>query len=468
MKASPFVASILPGLLLAPVCQAGAQIAKRPRPVTATPYYRMVEEVASLTEDVRAQELASRRGLQVLNVLWEDTGRWQGSSVGPNISDVTIEVQAKDERGKVRTALMPVIRNPNFEDKTGDVAIEKLMIPVGNQQKDGTLAHVSLKELLAEPTRYMSLPDRGVIKGGSLLAKRDSHVLVSAQATLLPVPREGSATFWPVIFNYQSSKRNPAVLVLLVTRQGTSMTIVDNARDSVGAESWGQRLFFNAGGQRAPLTAERLSAVKASGVTANGESADSIGDDANLLMIVQVPLKVRQLWRPMAAKQASAEALGGALATKDGPVSRTRDRRSDVEVAVLGHGPKLGPFVELDGLTITRDPRFPVRATVQFYQATSNGVVSGGDMRRFADQIRKVYRQADYVGSLVVPTLHDRKRPTNWDGVGGRPAGITWLDFPGLVERAENQCGLPQYMTPVHTGANGTAQKPLTGTESSL
>ena len=32
------------------------------------------------------------RGLQFVNVLWEDTGRYQGSSVGPNISDVTIEV----------------------------------------------------------------------------------------------------------------------------------------------------------------------------------------------------------------------------------------------------------------------------------------------------------------------------------------------------------------------------------------
>ena len=57
--------------------------------------------------------------------------------------------------------------------------------------------------------------------------------LVSAQATFLPVPREGQATFWPVIFNYQSSRKNPAVLTLLVTRQGTSMTVVDNVRDTL-------------------------------------------------------------------------------------------------------------------------------------------------------------------------------------------------------------------------------------------
>jgi len=331
------------------------------------------------------------------------------------------------------------------------VALDKLRIPVGNQRKDGTLSHVTLREFLAEPTRFMSLPDKGAIKGGSLLAKRDSHVLVSAQATLLPVPKQGTATFWPVIFNYQSTRKNPAVLVLLVTRQGTSMTIVDNARDSIGGESWGQRLLFNAGGERAPLTAERLSAVKENGVTSNGESADSLGEDANLLMIVQVPLKVRQVLRPKAAKAAMKEKDGAAFGgLASGGIAR--DQISDVEVAVLGHGPKLGPYVELDGLTIARDPRFPVRATIQFYQATSNGVVSSADMRRFADQIRKVYKQADYVGSLVVPAAADAQRPTNWDGVTPRPAGITAADFPGLVERAEDGCGFPQYMTPVHTG----------------
>jgi hypothetical protein len=60
----------------------------------------MVEKVAALPGDERAQSLAVRRGLQVLNVLWEDIGRWLGSSVGPNISDVTIEVQAQDGRGQ--------------------------------------------------------------------------------------------------------------------------------------------------------------------------------------------------------------------------------------------------------------------------------------------------------------------------------------------------------------------------------
>jgi hypothetical protein len=405
----------------------------------ARSYAKVVAQVAAMPENEHATRLVNRAGLQMLNVLWEDTGRWQGSALGPNISDVTIEVEMKDARGRSRTALMPVMRYENFTDKTGDVDLRKLMIPIGNQQAGGALSYVSLRDFLATPDRFLSLPQKGRIKGGTLLAQRDRHALVSAQATFLPIPREGKATFWPVIFNYQSTRKNPAVLTLLVTRQGTSLTIVDNARDTLGQGSWGQRLFFNNGGQRAPLTAERLSDVQASGVTMNGESAASLGADANLLMIVQVPLRFRAPPRRMSKDLGGGAAGNAAPATAAAPAKEAQAaRRSDVEVAVLGHGPQLGPYTELDGLTIERDPRFPVRVTVQFYQATSNGVLAAADVSGLRAQIKKVYAAADFVGSLVVPTAADRARPTNWDGVGPRPAGITAQDFPGLVERARD------------------------------
>ena len=48
---------------------------------------------------------------------------------------------------------------------------------------------------------------------------------------------------------------------------------------------------------------------------------------------------------------------------------------SDVEEAVIGHGEVEGPFTEIDGLEIKRDDKYPIRVTVQFYKATSNGVV---------------------------------------------------------------------------------------------
>jgi hypothetical protein len=406
-------------------------------------FAQIVADVANMVSDSDAQALVAKRGLGIVNVMWEDTGRWEGSSVGPNISDVTIEVEATNDAHGRQTHLMPVIRHDNFTDKTADVRMDRIFIPVGNH-KGGKLETITLTQLLANPTRYLSTPGKGKIKGGSLLAaRRDKHVLVSAQHAFLPVPKDGKATFWPVIFNYQSYEENPAVLTILVTRQGASMTIVDNARDTVtGGGSWGQRLYFNQDGKKAPLIAERLKDVKRKGTTANGEDAASLGEDANLLMLIQVPLKMKE--RPMMATGAGGG--GGYLA--DGemalesaapsapmkPSATARGRDSDVDVAVLGHGETEGPYTELDGLKIERDPRFPVRVTVQFYQATSNGVVSAADIARMSEQIDKVYGKGDYVGSLVVPAPSDRTRPTNWDGGPHRLDDGTYA-FPGLTER---------------------------------
>jgi hypothetical protein len=406
-------------------------------------YKRVVRKVADMVNSESAYTKVNRKGLELINVLWEDTGRWLGSSVGPNISDVTIEVEAE----KGRHYLMPVIRKNNFVDETADIKLDKIFVPVGNHEDGRPLHTISLKELLAEPTAYLSDPTDGKIKKGSLLAKRDTHALVSAQHTFLPVPHDGQAKFWPVIFNYQSSTKNPAVLTILVTRQGTSMTVIDNHRDTVsGGASWGQRLYFNHKGEKAPLIAERMKDVQQKGVTANGESAASLGEDANLLMLIQVPLKYREPpRRAYGMDMAMADGdFGGYAAPSAAPepamneqadkAASSRGREtSDVDVAVLGHGETEGPYTELDGLSIERDPRFPVRVTIQFYQATSNGVVSSDDVDRMAKQIKTVYKQGDYVGSLVVPNPQDRLRPTNWTGVSAAPDG--WVTFPGITER---------------------------------
>lgn len=437
--------------ILAPLAAAESKPKKAPDPRRV--YERMVQKVANMVGDERAYDLAEAYRLSILNVLWEDTGRWEGSSVGPNISDVTIEVEGfRDGRkGKAaRTYLMPVLRHENYTDKTADVKMDKILIPVGNQAKNGQLALISLSELLKDPTPYLSNADKGKIKGGTLWAKRDTHALVSAQHAFLPVPKEGKATFWPVIFNYQSSKKNPAVLTILVTRQGTSMTIIDNNRDTVtGGDSWGQRLYFNNAGEKAPLIAERMTDVKAKGVTANGENAQDLNDDANVLMLIQVPLEYRQAVRasantamPPAPPPKMADKAGGMAAPSATQAQRRTREAPDIDTAVLGHGPSEGPYTELDGLTIARDRRFPVRVTLQFYQATSNGIVGKENIKAMAQQIRKVYGKGDYVGSLVVPSGVDRLRPTNWTGVTTAPL-FAWTDFPGLVQRATTYAMLP-------------------------
>jgi hypothetical protein len=112
-----------------------------------------------------------------------------------------------------------------------------------------------------------------------------------------------------------------------------------------------------------------------------------------------------------------------------------KSRASDLEVAVLGHGALEGPFTELAGLEVERDARFPVRVTVQFYQATATGALGDAEMAHLAALVGKVYEKGDFVGSLVVPGPGDPRRPTAWDGASPPPGDVAWWDFPALLER---------------------------------
>ena len=227
-------------------------------------YQQVIERTKGMVWDPEVNALAESFGLHVLDVTWEDTGRFHNSAVGPNISDMTIQVQQQDPRsGNYDLHLMPVIRHPNFSDQTADVPIDRFFLLAGNERGED-LQRVSLKDFLANVPQYLSQPDSWAGDEQSLLAERDTHVLVSAQACFLPIPQGGIAEFNPVLFNYQSYPGDPAVLSILATREGSSVTIIDNQRDAFEAgQTWGQRLFFNQNGERASLTGQRLSDFQA-------------------------------------------------------------------------------------------------------------------------------------------------------------------------------------------------------------
>lgn len=203
---------------------------------------------------------------------------------------------------------------------------------------------------------------------------------------------------------------NPAVLTIVATREGTSLQIVDNSADYMSGV-----LYFNQEGERAPFTVTRLSGFKAKGGDGtHGSVAAASEDGLNTVLVAQVPLKV---------KAPPARSWGGPLddlMMEEGVESRSV---GDVETAVIGHGEVEGLFKELAGLSIERDPRFPVRVTVQLYQATSNGVVGDDDVARLRAQIDRIYAEGDYVGSLV--TTAPTGRPTDW-----RSDEPVWADVP--------------------------------------
>jgi hypothetical protein len=282
-------------------------------------YRQVVHDTATMVRDPQAQRLARAHGLEILDLVWEDTGRFKNSSVGPNISDVTLQVQLMDPRDESFSLVcMPVIRHPNFSDRTADVPLDRVHLLVGNQ--DGrSLERISLRELLSHPQRYLHDPGSWPGRNRSLLALRDSHVLASAQACFMPVPRSGRAEFNPVLFNYQSSPGHPAVLTILATREGTSITVIDNQRDRFQAgDTWGQRLFFNQDGRRASFTAERLSDVIRREDAAPRDprvAPPRPRPDPSLscMLLIQVPLKVdRPRGGPIPLFEGTEEFDGGA------------------------------------------------------------------------------------------------------------------------------------------------------------
>lgn len=377
----------------------------------ATPSFeRAVSNVAEMVWNHKVVDIASRFGLDVVNVTWEDTGRYGNSCWGPNISDLTIQVHHGDRDQETLTC-MPVIRYPNFHDLSADLDPDEFYLLVGNERGD-ELEPVTLTDYVDDLRDYLHDEDSWGGRQNSLLAERDSVVLVSAQAVFLPIEEDGEATFNPVLYNYQSYEGSPGVLAILATREGTSATIIDNSVDySADYYSWGQRLYFNEDGERASLTGSRLSDFLQDPENLEelmGETMEAAGEEGlNMVLLIQIPLRQkerRDLWfegtgglcysAPMACEQACAS--------------------SDVEAAVIGHGELEGPFREIDGLPIVRDERFPIRVTVQFYKATSNGVATEGDIAEIAAQITRVYDDASYVGSLVCPE-EKIDRPTDWD-----------------------------------------------------
>ena len=423
------VGATVTGLIGSHAVAAAPKTTPAPPPVSSSAaYHKAVQETARMVNDAEAQRLAKHHGLSILNLTWEDTGRFKGSSVGPNISDMTIQVATRDARShQLDVTCMPVIRHPNFSDKTCDLDPRDFTLLIGNQHpgRDSKLQRVSLCDFLQEPTAFLTKPDswKGDKVKTLLAPERDSKVLVSAQACFLPVPKQGKATFNPVLFNYQSYAQNPAVLTILATREGTSVTIIDNTRDAFeNGSTWGQRLFHNAHGQRTALTGERESDFHAGNHGDSSPEAPAVGkteSGLNMVLLIQVPLKQKE----QARRMYTLGAMPAPMAAGSAKMARSR---STVENAVIGHGDEEGPFTEIDNLTIERDPRFPVRVTVQFYKATDNGVVSPEDVSSIAQQIDRVYAHSDYVGSLV--TEGATGRITEYAGAKVQPADW-WAHF---------------------------------------
>ena len=369
---------------------------------------KALQRVVNMPRDRQLCDRIKKLGLNVVNVMWEDTARTPGSVWGPNISDLTLQVRHLMQ--PQRKELLPVVRYPNFTDRTGDVPLDLVKIKVGNE-KGEQLRVVTLREYLTNLRQYVGNTETFNPDNQPLLTQQDTHVLVSAQACFLPIPQQGQCSFNPVLFNYQSRPESPSVLAILISTEGSSATIINNDQDLA---EWGQNIYFNNQGQKTCLTGERLSdyrenlalemATQRCISVEEARSQVTVSQDVNMVMIVQVPLKHQEL-EEVEYFSYSFESNFSAAEMLCAPRCMGVVESSDVEDAVIGYGEGEGEHLELGGYKLERDERYPIRVTVQFYKATNNGVVDDEDLENIRQCIEAAYSSADYIGYLVVGTL---------------------------------------------------------------
>src|SRR5688500_5818170 len=432
----------------------------------------VIRRVVEMPRDAHVRALAQVRDLDVVEVAWEDNGRTKNSVWGPCITDMTLEVQGQ---------AMPLIRSPNFSDKTWDVPMDKVTVLVGNEAGE-PLHPVSLREYLANLRHYLHTPSAWPKASkdalGLLAEERDEHVLMSAQACFLPVPElGGEVDFNVAAYHYQSRAGNPAVLAIISSVHGTSAQVITN-QSVVGTRY--QRISFNQDGKACPFVGQLLKEWRVKrGQTENLDAPLTEEEKLhNALLLIQVPLRqqvaetrgggggftfgdgsggftfgggggpvLEAAWSfgssgfgssgPATTKAATlndvdlmeeesaADDLFGEMEFKaKGTRSAKSPKPSTTRDAIVSVGAPVGDFKELDGCgpKLERDSRFPVRVTVQFYKTTSNGGASAEDMAMIASQFEE----------LRTKTTGAVKSATSLvtDGHTGRPTETDAKDWP--------------------------------------
>lgn len=353
--------------------------------------------------DCSAQKIAKRFGMHITTVAWEDCARDKNSSLGPCIYDMTLEITPPFK--KYGYSCLPVIRYPNYNDMTWDVPIEKISLMVGNENGSKELRCVSLKEYL----------DTIVTKNSLYCKEKDSHVLFSAQACMLPVLPGDEPTFNVALYSYQSYTGDPSVLTIVASSQGTSAQTLEDRK--------AQKLYFNKDGQKASFQGRKsltgsdqgqslTDNRKERGVSSKGDMT-SAEKEANVIMIIQVPLKQKPVQMVCKNYITHSHCIGAPWSIGDdeelgmgkGGLSDDDDEyneKCDVEnVTVKVSDKDEGPFPIVKYKDLTRDIRFPIRVTLQFYKATSNGVIDEKSMSTIAEQFITAQKDAEYPKSFI-------------------------------------------------------------------
>ena len=432
----------------------------------------LFKKISNLDRNSKACAHAKKHGLDVMRMTWEDTARTKGSCWGPNISDMTL---------KQNGVCMPVTRPPNFSDITMDVPINKIRILVGNHAGKA-LEYVTLDVFLRDIRKYVTDPDSFKLLGeedrskgwkcpfceqkgnmggqcGACMARRPANVgfippsdiprkpqsfldpekddemaILSAQSCFLAMHEQEDVEFNVSLYNYQSSRENPKVLVITACAQGTSVTLCENGTTE---------LLFNANGDTRMVVAKSLSAHRGVEKTDLETKMDNEEKALNSFIVIQVPLinnykpviengflfggprssglKKGFTTRPSDGDDTSFSAsttpsFSFGMCKGGGPSEprHTPKEFSDIEHAILGVHPKsLGKFKEGNpNVAIARDTKYPIRITCQYYKVMRTDDFTERHFEIIKNQFAEAEALANTTGSLVIEG--NTGRETEW------------------------------------------------------
>ena len=366
-------------------------------------YKDLIQKTVNMTINPKILNMISEKGLSIINVAWNElSGQKKKESVF-DVSDITVQVAAFNPSNNIYFFnSVPEIRYPDFNDRTSEVAIDKLFLYTGNE-KGNRLQAVCLNDILENVPKYLTRASSWKSKNKSLILKNEKYIRINAQVSLLPVSSEGTADFTPVIFNQKAFKNNPAVLSILATKNGTSITVIDNAMDIFEpGQSFGQKLFFNKNGLKTNLNIKRnLNEISETDESKSEKLKETkTNKDINIFTVIQVPLKQKN---PQTSKTAQA---GLALEFYSG---------SNIENTAEGLKKNQGPFREIDNLSIERDFNQPIIMTVQFLKTIVSSDISDKEISEIKTLIDRIYSNPDYIYSLLIANIPDKPSESSKD-----------------------------------------------------
>lgn len=321
------------------------------------------QKLLEMASDSNVSLFARNEGFVFQTISSKGSESFNASSVGSNISDVTLQVQGV----KRNYCNMPVLRHDNFYDYYQEVDLSRISVWTGNKTNAEILVQKTLRT-------YLENYKRKSIEG-PLLIEREKFAHHRVQACFLPAEEGKFVNFNVALYNNQFSQKLPAVLAIIASSKGTTAHMIkDNNKN-------GNKLLLNLGGKTYDFKAERLKDVR----TRNGgdvESALSDQEELNRkLLIIQIPMtnvKIIEENHKRRARTKSSTRLSGLTAAS-----------SSVDDAQISVGKNIGTkkVRAVTQKTLKRDASLPIQVMTQLYKIIDVGDISQEQIKAITQEI---------------------------------------------------------------------------------